>query len=352
LIESAVVAERVLTQAELNRATLARQLLLERHALSPLEAIDRLAGLQAQWPPSPYIGLWSRLDDFHVTRLERAVLTGAVLKATVMRSTLHLITATDYPYYWAALHGIPAWITGPGLEDALRIVDWVRELGETGPLTFQQVLEQLETEHALTDVHARRVWHAARIRAHVLYAAETALYTTKPRALFMAVDVPPVVDPLKATTFVVHRYLAAFGPATKADIAEWSGLRVAEITPALELLEPLRRYRDERGRELLDLDGAPLPDPETPAPVRLLPRWDNLLLAFADRTRVLPEEHRRTVIRKNGDVLQSFLVDGRVAGLWTADRKGTITLEPFGRLPKAVRAEAEEEAARLSAWLS
>jgi hypothetical protein len=269
-----------------------------------------------------------------------------------MRSTLHLITATDYPYYWAALHGIPAWITGAGLEDALRIVDSVRELGETGPISLQQALEHLETQHAITDVHARRVWHAARIRAHVLYAAETALYTTRPRALFTAVDVPAAVDPIEATALVVHRYLAAFGPAAKADIAEWSGLRISELTPALQLLEPLPRFRDERGRELLDLDGAPLPDPETPAPVRLLPRWDNLLLAFADRTRVLPEEHRRTVIRKNGDVLQSFLVDGRVAGLWTADKKGNVSLEPFGRLPKAVRLEAEEEAARLSAWLA
>jgi Winged helix DNA-binding domain len=344
------MAERVLTQDELNRATLARQLLLRRHSMSAMDAIDRLAGLQAQWPPSPYIGLWSRLDGFHTTRLERALLTGAVLKATLMRSTLHLITATDYPFYWAALHAIPSWVDEKGLADALRVVDSVRALGENGPVAFARALEHLETEHGIVDQHARRVWHAARVRAHVLYAPETALFTTRPKALFTAVDVPEPFDPLEATAMVVHRYLAAFGPASRADIAEWSGLRVSDLRPALEELE-LRRFRDERGRELLDLEGAPLPDPETPAPVRLLPRWDNLLLAFADRTRVLPDEYRRMVIRKNGDVLQTFLVNGRVAGTWAADRKGNVTLEPFARLRKAVRAEADAETAALSQFL-
>jgi hypothetical protein len=345
------VAERVLSQDELNRATLARQLLLERRPMSAMDAIDRLAGMQAQWPPSPYIGLWSRIEGFQLARLERALLTGAVLKATLMRSTLHLITATDYPFYWAALHAIPTWVDAQGLEDALRVVDSVRALGENGPVAFQAALEHLETEHGITDQHARRVWHAARIRAHVLYAPETALFTTRPKALFSAVDVPEPFDPLEATAMVVHRYLAAFGPASRADIAEWSGLRVSDIAPALAELE-LRRFRDERGRELLDLEGAPLPDPETPAPVRFLPRWDNLLLSFADRTRVLADEHRRVVIRRNGDVAQTFLVDGRVAGTWAADRKGNVTFEPFARLPKAVRAEAEAEAAALGAFLS
>jgi hypothetical protein len=343
------VAEQVLTQDELNRATLARQMLLQRHSMSAMDAIDRLAGMQAQWPPSPYIGLWSRLEGFHKSRLERAVLTGAVLKATLMRSTLHLITATDYPFYWAALHAIPAWVDAAGLADALRVVDSVRQLGETGPVAFERALEHL-AEHGIVDQHARRVWHAARIRAHVLYSAETALYTTRPRALFTAVDVPEPFDPLEATAMVVHRYLAAFGPAARADIADWSGLRVADFAPALEELE-LRRFRDERGRELLDLEGAPLPDPETPAPVRFLPRWDNLLLAFADRTRVLPEEYRKLVIRKNGDVAQTFLVDGRVAGTWAADRKGNVTLDPFRPLSEDVRREAEDEAARLSDFL-
>jgi DNA glycosylase AlkZ-like len=126
-------------------------------------------------------------------------------------------------------------------------------------------------------------------------------------------------------------------------------MHVAEIQRALDRLEPLRRFRDEQGRELLDVPRAPLPDPETPAPVRFLPKWDNLLLAFADRTRVLPEEHRRKVIRMNGDIAQTFLVDGFVAGIWRIENR-RIVLEPFARLSRSVRRELEDEAERLQAF--
>jgi len=128
-------------------------------------------------------------------------------------------------------------------------------------------------------------------------------------------------------------------------------MHVPEIGRALERLEPLRRFRDEQGRELLDVPRAPLPDAGAPAPVRFLPKWDNLLLAYADRTRVLPEEHRRTVIRSNGDVAQTFLVDGVVAGIWRADA-GRVLVEPFAPLPRSARAEVEDEAARLEAFLA
>src|SRR4029077_1396774 len=123
--------------------------------------------------------------------------------------------------------------------------------------------------------------------------------------------------------------------ATRADVADWSGLRVADVAGAGEALEPLRRLRDEKGRELRDLPRAALPATDTPAPVRFLPKWDNTLLAHADRTRVLPEELRKAVIAKNGDVTQTFLVDGLVAGSWTTDKQGTITIEPFAPLPRA-----------------
>jgi hypothetical protein len=128
-------------------------------------------------------------------------------------------------------------------------------------------------------------------------------------------------------------------------------IRVAEIDAALELLEPLRRFRDERGRELLDVPRAPLPDAETPAPVRFLPKWDNVLLAWADRTRVLPEQYRKTVIKTNGDVAQTFLVDGFVAGIWRID-DGRVVLEPFEPLSTAARREIEDEAGRLEAFLA
>jgi len=147
----------------------------------------------------------------------------------------------------------------------------------------------------------------------------------------------------------VRRYLAAFGPATRADVAQWTGLPLRVLEPAFAALE-LRRLRDEQGRELLDLPRAPLPSPETPAPPRFLPRWDNLLLSHDDRRRVLPEEYRKTVIAKNGDVAQTFLVDGFVAGVWSAEQ-GSVRIEPFEPLPRTARAELEQETARLEAFL-
>jgi hypothetical protein len=160
------------------------------------------------------------------------------------------------------------------------------------------------------------------------------------------------MEVLTARVELVRRYLLAFGPASRADIADWSGLRVSDFAPAIDALEPLRRFRDETGRELLDLRRAPLPAAETPAPVRFLPKWDNTLLAHADRRRVLPEELRKAVIGKNGDVTQTFLVDGVVAGSWSYDKKGKVTVEPFAPLPRAARRDVEDEAGRLEAWLS
>ena len=156
---------------------------------------------------------------------------------------------------------------------------------------------------------------------------------------------------LAARTALVRRYLGAFGPATRADVAEWSGLRVGDIAAAVDALEPLRRFRDEKGRELLDLPRAPLPPADTPAPVRFLPKWDNLLLAHSDRTRVLPEDVRKAVIAKNGDVTQTFLVDGVVAGPWTA-KKETVVVTPFSPLPRAARRAVDDEAALLERWLA
>ena len=148
---------------------------------------------------------------------------------------------------------------------------------------------------------------------------------------------------------MLRRYLAAFGPASRRDLTAWSMMHVPEIKRALERLE-LRRFRDESGKELLDVPDGPLPDAATPAPVRFLPKWDNVLLAWADRTRVLPEPYRKTVIGQNGDVAQTFLVDGFVAGTWRAE-KGRVTVEPFGKLSREAKAELAEEVERLEAFL-
>jgi hypothetical protein len=343
---------RVLTLRELNRATLARQALLERRRGSPLKMIERLAGMQAQWSPAPYVGLWSRLEGFRAETLERAILRGEVLKPTVMRGTLHLITARDYPVFFAALRDYLWWAdTSAGaLGDSA--APGLRSLYGNGPLPWRAGDEHLASVHGIEDERTRRrAWHVGRIRAHVLHAPETALRRVSPRTLFTAVAEPEAVDPLEARVELVRRYLAAFGPASRADIASWSGMRARDFAPALDALEPLRRFEDESGRELLDLPRAPLPDADTPAPVRFLPKWDNVLLGFADRRRMLDDEHRKTVVMRNGDVAQTFLVDGVVAGTWHVE-KGRVVLEPFARLSRAVRREAEDEGARLAAFLA
>jgi hypothetical protein len=342
------VGERVLTLRELNRATLARQLLLERKRFSPKAVIERLVGLQAQWPPAPYVGIWTRTTSFRREALERELASAAVVKATVMRQTLHLLTRRDYALLRAALSetNFP-WQS----HLAKRLAPSVRELAAKGPVTTAEALAHLEREHELTGIDARRAWRAARVRAHLLHHHETALWNPRRDGRFVALEEPEAHVPVEARAEIFRRYFAAFGPASRRDISTWSMMHMPEIDRALERLEPLRRFRDEHGRELIDVPRAPLPDAETPAPVRFLPKWDNVLLAFADRTRVLPEQYRKTVIRMNGDVAQTFLVDGFVAGIWRAE-SGRVALEPFAALSRSARRELEDEAARLEAFLA
>ncbi len=342
------MGERVLTLRELNRATLARQLLLERKRLSPTAVIERLVGMQAQWPPAPYVGIWTRTTSFRRKALERELASAAVVKATVMRQTLHLVTRRDYALLRAAL-------SETNFPDqtsiAKRLAPSVRSFAAAGPVTTAEALAHLEREHGLTGVDARRAWRGARVRAHVLHHPETGLWHGRPEGRFVALEEPEIHDPVEARAAILRRYLAAFGPASRRDIGAWSMMHVPELQRALERLEPLRRFRDERGRELLDVPRAPLPDVETPAPVRFLPKWDNVLLAFADRTRVLPEQYRKRVIRMNGDVAQTFLVDGFVAGIWRAEN-GRVVIEPFATLARSVQRELEDEARRLEAFFA
>jgi len=342
------MAERVLTLRELNRATLARQLLLERKRLSPTDVIERLVGMQAQWPPAPYVGIWTRTTSFLREALERELAKGAVVKATMMRQTLHLVTPRDYALIRASMSetNFP-WETTLAKE----LAPSVRALADTGSVTSDDGVAFIEREQGLSGIHARRAFRAARNRAHLVHHHESALFRPRSKGVFVPLEAPEAHDPTEARAELLRRYLLAFGPSSRRDMVAWSMLHVPEIKRALERLEPLQRYRDEQGRELLDVEGAPLPTPDTPAPVRFLPKWDNVLLAWADRTRVLPEEHRKTVIRMNGDVAQTFLVDGLVAGLWRVE-DGRVVVEPFAPLPRTVRSEVEEEAARLEDFLA
>jgi Winged helix DNA-binding domain len=342
------VAERILTLRELNRATLGRQLLLERKRLSPRAVIERLVGMQAQSPPAPYVGIWTRTTSFRREALERELARAAIVKATVLRQTLHLHTRRHYALLCAARSetNFPE-----NSAVAKRLAPSVRALAAKGPVTTADALTHLERKHGLTGLEARRAWRAARIRAHLLPHYESALWNGRPDSRFVALDEPEEYVPVEALAEIFRRYFAAFGPASRRDLNTWSMMHMPEIDAALELLEPLRRFRDEQGRELLDVPGAPLPDAATPAPVRFLPKWDNVLLAFADRKRVLPEEHRKTVIRTNGDVAQTFLVDGFVAGTWSHEN-GRVAVEPFLPLSRTAQRELDEEAGRLEAFLA
>jgi hypothetical protein len=343
------VSERVLTQRELNRTTLLRQLLLRRERLSPVRAIERLAGLQAQLASAPYLALWARVDGFERAALERALRQRRVVKALLMRATMHLVSARDLPYLDAAVREARTLTRARGTErppDAL--VERAVELTREQPRTRSELMEALGIDPRMQDSREIRRYSWVVALARLEQTPECAFYGFRGSPRFEPADHehPPFVD---GVAFAVKRYLAAFGPATRADVSQWSGMPIRDLAPGFEALR-LRTFRDEHGRELLDLPRAQLAPADAPAPPRLLPRWDELLLAHKDRTRVLPDEHRKTVIHKNGDVQQTFLVDGVVAGLWRRE-SDRIVLEPFAALPRPARRELEDEAARLHAWL-
>ena len=342
------MTDRVLTVRELNRAALARQLLLQRKRLSPVAVIERLVGMQAQWPPAPYVGIWTRMTGFRRATLECELAKGTVVKATVMRQTLHLVTPRDYALFRAAMSetNFP-WETSL----AKRLAPDVRKLAANGPVVSADAISYLKGKHRITGISARRAWRAARMRAHLVHHHETALWHARPEGRFVLLEEPEIQAPLEARAEMIRRYLAAFGPSSLRDVVQWSMMHVPELKASLALLEPLRRFRDEHGRELFDVPRAPLPDSDTPAPVRFLPKWDNVLLAWADRTRVLPESYRKQVIGMNGDVAQTFLVDGFVAGTWRVE-DGRVVTVPFAKLSRPVQRDVKEEAGRLEAFLA
>ncbi len=338
------MADRALTQCDLNRATLARQLLLRRTKLPVPRALERLAGLQAQLGSAPYIGLWSRLDGFRRESLERALISGRAARGVLMRGTVHVVSASDYGLFSAALDvAPPAWVTPEADRDAVRVTAALRAF-TAEPRTRTEVLDWLLEEHGVGSGDTNGVWYALRLRARIAHAPESSLWSSpihNPR--FVAIE-DDDVDGEAARRELVRRYLAAFGPATRAEISGWSGMKVGDFA---HLLDGLAVLRDDRGRQLLDLPRAPRPAGDTPAPVRFLPKFDNVLL---DRARVLPEEYRKLIVRKNADVQPTFIVDGYVAGIWRVEQ-GRVVTEAFAPLPRMAKRELADEAARLEAWL-
>jgi hypothetical protein len=327
----------------LNRATLARQLLLAREPLRATEAVARLAGLQAQASKAPFLGLATRLDGFTHDELRAAIHRGEVVRATMMRGTLHLVTRDDYrawrPLLQPALSKSAGTIArnGPTMDlDAL--LDAARALYAESPRTFEELRTELVAR--FPKWNERLMGYAVRMHLPLVMVPDDSPSCFPPEAKFTLAE----TGAGSLHDFVL-RYLAAFGPATPADFQTWSGLAGARVL--FDDLRPrLHTFRDTGKRELFDLPDAPRPDPATPAPPRLLPEFDNLLLAHADRTRIIADEHRPRVVTKNLRVLPTFLVDGVVAGTWSFEKK-QLALAPFGKLSRAVRDALHEDAARL-----
>ena len=347
---------RTLTRRELNRATLARQMLLGRGSVPVPEAVRRLVGLQAQVVSPPYVGLWTRLEGFRPNDLTGCLVDRRVIRATLMRSTLHLMTAEDYLNLRPALQ--PALIRAlssffgkraKGL-DVESIAEAARAFLDEEPRAYGELRAFLAGLYP--DRAPEALAYAARTylpMVQVPSADATWGFSNKPPYATSEAWLGQRPSSPEGPRELILRYLAAFGPATVRDVQAWAGM--ARLKEPVEALRPeLRTFRDEGGNELFDLPDAPLPDPDAPVPVRFLPDYDNALLAHADRTRIIADEHRSRVFLSAGRVLATFLVDGSVAGTWKVEReKGAarLAIEPFEPLAEEIRDALDEEGERL-----
>jgi hypothetical protein len=351
-----------LTVRELNRALLARQFLLKRQKLDVVDAVERLACLQGQWAPSPYVALWSRLSGFEREQLTRPIDRGEIVKATLMRATLHLVSAREYPAYSrATMEGrFGAWRPpgGPALADLDKLHRAVMAFAGKTPRTRTEIQEFIAGQLPPSAAKNERLcnWYswAAVATSGLIWESAGAHFEHRQLGRHVA---PPAKlrqapKPDAAYELVVRRHLGAFGPATVGDIATWSSVRVSNIRAALARMKDLRRFSDERGRELIDLSRAPRPSAEVAGPARFLARFDAAILGHAapERTRILPEEYRKAVIFA-AEVGPTFLVDGFVAGKWTIAVRPTETileLKPFKRVARADHAALVAEAEKLA----
>ncbi|BCL25721.1 hypothetical protein GCM10017557_05800 [Streptomyces aurantiacus] len=351
----------VLDARALNRATLARQLLLDRADVPVLDAVAHLGGLQAQEPQEPFVGLWSRLRAFDPSALSDLLTGRSVVRTHLMRRTVHLVTADD-ALAWRGRHTamLRQRVLGTYRRE-LAGVD-LDELAAAGRTVMADGEPRSMTELARA-VAGRWPDPGPRPLGEMLIAALVPMVQLPPRGLWrtrggvrnvmlsswLGREVDPAdpdgSDPVGQA--LVRRYLAAFGPAASADLRAWCGL--AGLPAAISAVrEELIAFRDERGRVLLDLPEAPRPDPDTPAPVRFLPAFDNAILGYHDRGRIIDDAHRGLSVAGERVVL----VDGRVAATWTAGKDGTVTVTPLGGFSPADRTAVAEEGRAVASFLS
>ena len=348
-----------LTERQLNRTTLGRQLLLERQRLGIVDAVRRVTALQAQEPVSPYIALWNRVEGFDPAELDRALADRALIKATLMRITLHAVAADDYtPFQLAMVQNLRASrlndrrfkSTGLSIADADDLVPPLLDF-IAGPRTRQEIEEMLET--LLGDVPDKYVFWALRTFAPLLHAPTGGpwSFVTNAPSYEAAPFEHEWEDHQTALQHLIWRYLEGFGPASAADFAQFALQRQAEIRPALEGMVDRLVTIDGPNGKLFDVPGGHIADDETAAPPRLLPMWDSVLLSYKDRSRIIPNEYRKTIIRRNGDVLPALLVDGYVAGAWRPVETG-IEITVFRQLTDEDWAGLTQETADLTALLA
>ncbi len=350
------VAERVLSRRALNRALLARQLLLRRSKLAVPAALEHLVGLQAQLPLAPYVGLWSRLAGFAPDTLSRLLEERQVVRLTMFRGTLHLVTGRDAlalrpllrPLLERMLAGGAYGRRIAGL-DVHELVAAARAIVDEKPRSGADLGAALQERWP--DRDGSSLSHAVRHLLPMVQIPPRGVWGKSAQARWASLEtwLDRPLGPGAPLDELLTRYLGAFGPASAADAQAWSGL--PKLRESFERLRPgLRVFRDEAGRELFDLAAAPRPSPETEAPVRFLPEYDNLILGYADRTRVISEAHRRTLAVPNAVSPGTFLVDGFVAGTWRIARapgSATLSVTPLVRLRGAARTAVLEEGARL-----
>ncbi len=346
----------------LNRALLERQLLLRRSKISSAYAIEQLVGMQARIPNDPYVALWSRVDKFRTDDLAALITERAAVRMTLFRGTIHLVTARDAlalrPNVQPALErlfqsGTPfrRQLVGVDLDG---LVKYGRTLVDERPRTSAELRLLLHKRWPKRDQDS--------LAAAIGYLVP--LVQVPPRGVWGASGQPRRTSleawlgrPLgkrPSPDAMILRYLAAFGPATVGDARMWSGL--SALSEVFERLRPrLRTFRDESGRELFDVSEGPLPDPATPAPVRFLPVYDNIVLSHADRSRIVRPFDPRRVGHMQGASFGSVLIDGFVGATWTlkrSPRTATLRLAFIDKQPKRERAAVEDEAARLLTFLA
>ncbi|MFS0695555.1 winged helix DNA-binding domain-containing protein [Streptomyces nitrosporeus] len=352
-----------ITPRALNRSTLARQLLLRREPIGPEEALRRVVALQAQQPASPYIALWNRVEGFDPAVLDRAVRDRRAVRSTLMRLTLHLVHTEDYRPFREAMEPV---LRGSRLGDACfrasgLTADDVRAL-LPGLLRYaEQDRSADELRGMLAELTGAPMesaaWRMLRQYAPLWHAPAGGPWSFGTRQSYAAAagGFVPRTDPGAAAEglrTMLLRYLQGFGPATVADMAQFAMVPQNRVRPALQALgDRIERLEGPGGAVLHDLPGAPRPDPGTPAPPRLMAMWDSTLLVYADRSRVIPPAYRKTVIRVNGDVLPTVLVDGYVAGVWRP-RGTAVEVGAFHPLPEETWRALEPEARSLAALLA